>query len=108
MNYIHKKKLAHRDLKPSNIFFSLEDKKVVKVGDFGLVAGNFASGSPGMLEYYICVCMLIRFHWCQCSSDYFDYILSYMMCFFQICSLDQAGEVSIKCHSVAMQEHRCT
>ena len=46
MKYIHKKKLAHRDLKPSNIFRALEDKEIMKVGDFGLVAGNF--GSPGM------------------------------------------------------------
>ena len=52
MKYIHKKKLAHRDLKPSNIFRALEDKEIMKVGDFGLVAGNF--GSPGMflLELY--------------------------------------------------------
>ena len=45
VHYIHSKKLAHRDLKPSNIFRSLGDKDVLKVGDFGLVAGNF--GSPG-------------------------------------------------------------
>lgn len=52
MSFIHKKKLAHRDLKPSNILFSLEDKAVVKVGDFGFVAGN--SRSLGMLV----ACML--------------------------------------------------
>ena len=46
VKYIHDQKLAHRDLKPSNIFQSLGDKKIWKVGDFGLVAGNF--GSPGM------------------------------------------------------------
>ena len=45
VKYIHHKKLAHRDLKPSNIFQALGDKNVLKVGDFGLVAGNF--GSPG-------------------------------------------------------------
>jgi serine/threonine protein kinase len=44
VRYIHHKKLAHRDLKPSNIFQSLGNKNVLKVGDFGLVAGNF--GSP--------------------------------------------------------------
>ena len=49
MKYIHDKKLAHRDLKPSNIFQALGDKNVLKVGDFGLVAGNF--GSPGMKWY---------------------------------------------------------
>jgi serine/threonine protein kinase len=46
VRYIHSKKLAHRDLKPSNIFRSLGDKDVLKVGDFGLVAGNF--GSPDL------------------------------------------------------------
>ena len=45
VKYIHSKKLAHRDLKPSNIFQCLGDKHRLKVGDFGLVAGNF--GSPG-------------------------------------------------------------
>ena len=54
VSYIHKKKLAHRDLKPSNIYFSREDKTVLKVGDFGLVAGNFASGSPGI--HACCMC----------------------------------------------------
>ena len=48
VQYIHSKKLAHRDLKPSNIFQSLGDKHVLKVGDFGLVAGNF--GSPGKIS----------------------------------------------------------
>lgn len=43
VRFIHDKKLAHRDLKPSNIFQSLGDKNVLKVGDFGLVAGNFDS-----------------------------------------------------------------
>ena len=46
IRYVHHNKLAHRDLKPSNIFRSLENKDVLKVGDFGLVAGNF--GSPGI------------------------------------------------------------
>ena len=57
VSYIHSKKLAHRDLKPSNIFRSLGDKNVLKVGDFGLVAGNF--GSPGM--YVHCSCHFLSF-----------------------------------------------
>ncbi len=40
--YIHRRGLLHRDLKPSNIFFSQEDGGI-KVGDFGLVAGNTSS-----------------------------------------------------------------
>ncbi len=46
--YIHRKGLLHRDLKPSNIFFSQEDGGI-KVGDFGLVAGNvsFESSCKG-------------------------------------------------------------
>ena len=50
VNFIHKKKLAHRDLKPSNIFFATNSngERVLKVGDFGLVAGNFANESPGL------------------------------------------------------------
>ena len=48
MSYIHQKNLAHRDLSPSNIFFSRGDEEVLKVGDFGLMTGDFASGSSGM------------------------------------------------------------
>lgn len=48
ITYIHEKNLAHRDLSPSNILFSLDNKEVVKVGDFGLVTGNLSSGSSGM------------------------------------------------------------
>ena len=53
VDYIHKKSLVHRDLKPSNIFFSLLDKKVLKVGDFGLVTGaGILSGIPGVIIVY--------------------------------------------------------
>ena len=36
--YIHGQspKIIHRDLKPANIFFSMNDKNVLKIGDFGL------------------------------------------------------------------------
>jgi translation initiation factor 2-alpha kinase 3 len=37
--YVHSKGMMHRDLKPSNIFFSFDGS--IKVGDFGLVAGDF-------------------------------------------------------------------
>ena len=46
--YIHGKDHIHRDLKPSNIFFSLDDDSL-KVGDFGLVAGNTTTDLSGAL-----------------------------------------------------------
>ena len=48
--YIHKEGMFHRDLKPSNIFFSLKDGSV-KVGDFGLVTGHFATEHSGILVF---------------------------------------------------------
>ena len=38
VEYIHGQspKIIHRDLKPANIFFSMNDKNVLKIGDFGL------------------------------------------------------------------------
>ena len=38
VTYLHGQspKIIHRDLKPANIFFSMNDKNVLKIGDFGL------------------------------------------------------------------------
>ncbi len=52
--YIHSKGLLHRDLKPSNIFFSQDGG--IKVGDFGLVAGNISPEQS--CKYIKCMAML--------------------------------------------------
>jgi serine/threonine protein kinase len=36
IEYLHDKKIVHRDLKPENILFKDEEKKIVKLIDFGL------------------------------------------------------------------------
>ena len=65
--YIHRRGLLHRDLKPSNIFFSQEDGGI-KVGDFGLVAGNVSLESSRK-----CVCSVV--HLGSNACGYFSRLL---------------------------------
>lgn len=36
INYLNNKKILHRDIKPENIMFVNNDKKLIKLIDFGL------------------------------------------------------------------------
>lgn len=50
LRFIHSSGIIHRDLKLENILFSNEDKKVIKIVDFG-ISGMCTTGSKGEKSY---------------------------------------------------------